>query len=147
MKSNHPAGVVDDNWIELGDFKKLTIERANMSIVILENSERYNPMIVPKTVNFHIGSKEANIYFKGSFDTQLNSNTPEGRQLFSVFNSITSEAADADGSWTQVGYEASLIDGGVTYVIDVSGKYTQSGIISTQIITLTFHCNIYGGIS
>lgn len=138
---------VDEYWIAIEDFEKLTKDRANMSIVILENNERYNPMIVPKTVKLQIGSKEADIISKGSFDTQLNTNTPGGRQLFSAFHSISSEAANADGSWTQLGYEGSLMDGGVNYVIDVGGKFSQGGIISSHIVTLNFNCNIYGGIS
>ena len=107
---------LDDDWIEVEDFEKLAKERANATIVVVENNERYNPMSVPKTVKLQIGSKEANIIFKGSFNTQLNENTSKGRQLFSAFNGITSEAADASGSWTQLGYEESLIDG-IIYII------------------------------
>jgi|GEM_PF-644269 len=138
---------VDEYWIAIEDFEKLAKDRANMSIVILENSERYNPMIVPKTVKLQIGSKETDIMFKGSFDTQLNTNTPGGRQLFSAFHSISSEAANVDGSWTQLGYEGSLMDGGVNYVIDIGGKFSQGGIISSHIVTLKFNCNINGAIS
>lgn len=138
---------IDDYWLEVEDFEKLAKERANMSIVVVENNERYNPMSVPKTVTLKIGSKEANIIFKGSFDTQLNENTSKGRQLFSVFNGISSESADASGSWTQLGYEESLIDGNTVYKIAVGGKYSQSGIISSHIIEMEFDCDIYGGIS
>ena len=137
---------LDDDWIEVEDFEKLAKERANATIVVLENNERYNPMSVPKTVKLQIGSKEANIIFKGSFNTQLNENTPKGRQLFSVFNGITSEAADANGSWLQLGYDESLIGGDTVYRIAVGGKYSQSGIISSHIIEMEFHCNENGGI-
>ncbi|ATP40375.1 hypothetical protein CSE16_10130 [Solibacillus sp. R5-41] len=138
---------LDENWIEVADFEKLAKERANMSITVLENSEGYSPGAVPKTVMLQIGSKVANIIFEGSFDTQLNSNTPEGIQLFSAFNGISSEAENADGNWTQFGNVALLKDGGVTYVIEVSGKYSQSGIISTHTMALKFNCNKYGAIS
>lgn len=137
---------LDDNWIEVDDFEKLAKERANASIIFLKNKERYNPMSVPKVVKLQIGSKEANINFEGSFDTQLNSNTPKGRQLFSAFNSISSKAANADGSWQQYGHVALLKDSGVTYVIEVSGKYSQSGIISTHTMALKFNCDKNGGI-
>ena len=138
---------LDEYWIEVEDFEKLAKERAEMSSTVLRNSERYNPGLVPKRVKFHIGSKEVNIIFKGSFNTQLNSNTSMGRQLFSEFYSISSEAENADGSWTQLGYEDYLMHGGVTYVIEVGGKYSQSGIISTHIISLSFNCDKNGGIS
>lgn len=138
---------LDEYWIEIEDFEKIAKERANASIVVLENNERFNPMIVPKTVALKIGSKTANIIFKGSFDTQLNENTSKGRQLFSVFNGISSEAAGANGSWTQLGYEESLIEGSTVYKIAVGGKYSQSGIISSHIIEMEFDCDIYGGIS
>lgn len=138
---------LDEYWIEIEDFEKLAKERANASIVVVENNERYNPMSVPKTVTLKIGSKEANIIFEGSFDTQLNENTPKGRQLFSVFNSISSEAENTDESWTQLGYDESLVDGGTVYNIIVGGKYSQSGIISLHNIEIEFHCNKNGGIS
>lgn len=138
---------MDEYWIEVADFEKFAKERADTSIVVSENSERYNPMSVPKTVKLQLGSKEANIIFKGSFDTQLNSNTPEERQLFSVFNSISSEAENADGSWTQLGYDHSLVDGDTVYNIIVGGKYSQSGIISSHTIEIEFHCDENGGIS
>lgn len=138
---------VDEYWIEVADFEKLAKERADTTIVFSENSERYNPMSVPKTVKLQIGSKEANIIFNGSFDTQLNSNTPEGRQLFSVFNSISSEAENADGSWTQLGYDDLLVEDGTVYNIFVGGKYTQRGIISAHAFALKFNCDKNGGIS
>lgn len=138
---------LDDDWIEVEDFEKLAKERANATIVVLENNERYNPMSVPKTVKLQIGSKEVNIIFEGSFNTQLNENTPKGRQLFSAFNGITSEAADTSGSWLQLGYDESLIGGDTIYKIAVGGKYSQSGIISSHAIEMEFHCNENGGIS
>ncbi|MCS1384815.1 hypothetical protein NXZ75_21915 [Lysinibacillus sphaericus] len=141
------TALLDEHWIEVAEFEKLAKERANASIVVVENNERYNPMIVPKTVTLKIGSKEANIIFKGSFDTQLNENTPKGRQLFSAFHKISSQAVDANGSWTQLGYDESLVDGATVYNIAVGGKYSQSGIISSHIIDMEFHCNENGGIS
>ena len=141
------TALLDEHWIEVEDFEKLAKERDNESIDVIENNERYNPISVPKTVTLKIGSKEANIIFKGSFDTQLNENTSKGRQLFSVFNSISSEAADANGSWTQLGYDESLVDGATVYNIAVGGKYSQSGIISSHTIAMEFHCNENGGIS
>ena len=138
---------LDEYWIEVADFEKLAKERANASIVVVENNERYNPGLVPKTVTLQIGSKEANIIIKGSFDTQLNENTSEGRQLFSAFHSISSEAESADSGWTQLGYTDLQTSDGITYPIIVTGKFTQSGIISSHHLELEFHCDENGGIS
>lgn len=138
---------LDEYWIKIDDFEKLAKERKNMSILVLENRERYNPMSVPKTVKFLMGSQETNVIFKGSFDTQLNSNTSKGRQEFSAFNSISSEAVDGEGSWTQLGFNELLADNGITYVIDVGGEFSQLGIISTHTMALKFNCDENGGIS
>jgi len=138
---------LDDYWIEVNEFEKMAIERANMSITVLENKERYNPALVPKKVKLQIGTKETNLIFKGSFETQLNENTSKGRQLFSAFNSISSEAENADGSWTQLGFTDLPVKNGITYPIIVTGKFTQSGIISSHHIELEFHCDENGGIS
>ena len=138
---------LDDYWIEVIEFEKMAIERANMSITVLENNERYNPGLVPKKVKLQIGTKEANLIFKGSFDTQLNENTPEGRQLFSAFHSISSEDENVEAGWTQLGYTDLQTSDGITYPIIVTGKFTQSGIISSHHIELEFHCDDNGGIS
>lgn len=138
---------LDDDWIEVEEFEKLAKKRADASIIILENNQNYNPISVPKTVKLQIGSKEVNITFEGSFETQLNSTTSGGRQLFSAFNSISSEAENIDGSWTQLGYDETLVDGSTAYNINVGGKYSQSGIISLHIIEIEFHCNENGEIS
>lgn len=136
---------LDEHWLEVEAFEKLANERSNASIIVLENNQQYNPMSVPKTVKLQIGSKQTNIIFEGSFETQLNINQPDGRQLFSAFNSISSKSVD--GSWTQLGYNAVLINNQTTYVIEVGGKYSQSGLISTHTMSLEFNCNKNGGIS
>lgn len=137
----------DDDWVEVDTFKKRAKERADVSIAVSKNKERYHPASVPKTVTLKIGSKKENIVFEGSFDTQLNENTPKGRQLFSVFNGISSEAEDSNVKWNQYGNVALLKDDGATYLIEVSGNYSQYGIISTHTIPLEFDCDKNGGIS
>lgn len=138
---------LDEYWIEVTEFEKLAKARADASIGVSENKERYDPISVPKTVKLQIGSKETTIIFDGSFDTQLSSNTPEGIQLFSAFKDISSEAENAEGTWTQFGNVALLKDGGVTYDVEISGKYFEGGIISTHTMALKFNCNKYGGIN
>lgn len=137
----------DDDWVEVDTFKKRAKERIDVSIAVSKNKERYHPASVPKTVTLKMGSKKENIVFEGSFDTQLNENTPKGRQLFSLFNGITSEAEDSNVNWNQYGNVALLKDDGATYLIEVSGNYSQYGIISTHTIPLEFDCNKNGGIS
>ena len=137
----------DDDWVEVDTFKKRAKERLDVSIAVSKNKERYHPAAVPKIVTLNIGSKKENIVFEGSFDTQLNENTPKGRQLFSVFNGISSQAEDSTGNWNQYGNVTLLKDDGATYLIEVSGNYSQDGIISTHTIPLEFDCNKNGGIS
>ena len=107
----------DDDWVEVDTFKEPAKERADVSIAVSKNKERYHPAAVPKIVTLNIGSKKENIVFEGSFDTQLNENTSKGRQLFSVFNGISSEAEDSTGNWNQYGNVALLKDDGATYLI------------------------------
>ena len=141
---------LDDYWIEVNEFEKMAKERANMSITVLENNERYNPGLVPKKVKLKIGTKEINLVFKGSFDTQLNENTPKGRQLFSAFHSISSEDENVEAGWTQMGY-TDYTDlknhNGIIYPIILTGEFSHSGIISQHNIELEFHCDENGGIS
>lgn len=137
----------DDAWVEVDTFKKRAKERIDVTIAVLKNKERYHPASVPKTVILKMSSKKENIVFEGSFDTQLNENTPKGRQLFSVFNGVSSEAEGSNVIWNQYGKVVLLKDNGATYLIEVSGDYSQYGIISTHTIPLEFDCDKNGGIS
>ena len=121
-----------EDWVEPEKFRQLAIDRANAKIIVLENTDNYSPDLAPKTAKLQIGSNVTTIIFNGSFETQLNSNTPDGRQLFSKFNSISSEVEGNDGSWIQTGYDSLLTDDGISYVITVGGKYLQSGVISSH---------------
>ncbi|WP_297989467.1 hypothetical protein [Anoxybacillus sp.] len=66
------------------------------------------------------------------------------RQLFSGVKSISSKASGS-GTWTQTGYNAELIDGGRTYVITVSGKYSYHGATYTISTSIEFYCNATRG--
>ena len=122
-------------------------DRANAMIIVSKNTDKYSPVLVPKTAKLYIGSNVTIINFKGSFETQFSSNTSGGRQLFSKFNSISSEVEGNDGSWIQTGYDSLLIDNGTSYIITVGGKYSQNGAISFHNIEVEFHCNKNGGIN
>lgn len=147
LQLNPITAFLDEHWIEVKDFEKLAQERADASIVVLENKERYHPASVPKTVTLKMGSEKANIRFEGSFDTKHTFNIPGGGQLFSVYNGISSAAVDSHGNWNQFGNVALLKDDGATYLVEVSGNYSQNGIISTHTISLAFDCDKTGGIS
>lgn len=136
-----------EDWVEVKEFEKMVEDRANAKIIVLENTDIYSPNLVPKTAKLQIGSNVTTIIFNGSFETQLNSNTPDGRQLFSKFNSISSEVEGNEGSWIQTGYDSLLIDDGISYVISVGGKYSRSGVISSHNIEVEFHCDKNGGIN
>ena len=116
-----------EDWVEVEEFRKMVEDRANAKIIVSENNDRYSPDLVPKTAKLHIGSNVTTIIFKGSFETQLNSNTPDGRQLFSKFNSISSEVEGNNGSWIQTGYDSSLIDDGISYMIYCRRKIFTKG--------------------
>lgn len=147
LQLNPITAFLDEHWIEVKDFEKLAQERADASIVVLENKERYYPASVPKTVTLKMGSEKANIRFEGSFDTQHTFNIPGGGQIFSVYNGISSAAVESHGNWNQFGNVALLKDDGATYLVEVSGNYSQDGIISTHTISLAFDCDKTGGIS
>lgn len=136
----------DEYWIEVKDFEKMAKDRANAKIIVSKNTDVYAPDLVPKTAEFQIGSRVRTISFSGSFETQLNSNTADGRQLFSGMNSISSQV-EGDGIWEQTGYDYSIINNGRSYRITVGGKYSDSGISSSHLIDVEFNCNENGGIS
>lgn len=101
---------LDEYWVEVKDFEEMLKERINVSFIVSKNNDIYNPSLVPKTVEIHTGSNVAILHFEGSFETQLNSNTPDGRQLFSSMNSISSEIENGSGNWIQTGYDYSTVD-------------------------------------
>lgn len=136
----------DEYWIEVKDFEKIAKDRANAKIIVSKNTDVYSPVLVPKNAEFQIGSSVRTISFSGSFETQLNSNTPDGRQLFSGMNSISSQV-EGDGVWEQTGYDYSIMNGSRSYKVTVGGKYSDSGISSSHLIDVEFYCNENGGIS
>lgn len=143
-----PITAFEENyWYEVDDFEQLLLERTKMNINVAHNTERFNPAMVPKHVTFKIGSQQETLKYYGEFETQLNMNKTNGRQLFSKFISIGLNPEDKDGNWTQTGYHEQLLENDTLYVIDIGGKYTHNGIISSHIFQLQFDCDKNGGIS
>jgi hypothetical protein len=91
-----------------------------------------------KTTTIQVGQTVQTLYVTGTFETQYSD--VHKRQLFSGVKSISSKAFGS-GTWTQTGYNAELIDGGRTYVITVSGKYSYNGATYTISTSIEFYCN------
>lgn len=121
--------------------------RIGTSSVMIDNKEIYAPDLVPKFVELQMGSHKIVIHVDGSFDTQLHSNTPEGRQLFSALHSLSSEIAQGDGKWRQMGYDPSIVDQGRAYSITVTGYYSFHGVSSPHNFNIIYYCNKNGGIT
>ncbi|MFJ7976643.1 hypothetical protein ACIQZI_13210 [Peribacillus sp. NPDC096379] len=138
---------LDEYWVEVEEFEKMVEDRAKAKIIVSKNTDTYAPDLVPKIARLHTGSNVRTISFSGSFETQLNSNTPEGRQLFSGMNSISSQVEGDDGIWIQTGYDYLTLDSGRSYSVIVGGKYSEKGVSSPCFVEIEFHCNKYGGIS
>lgn len=109
------------------------------------NSSKESATITPqsiasktKTTTIQVGQTVQTLYVTGTFETQYSD--VHKRQLFSGVKSISSKASGS-GTWTQTGYNAELIDGGRTYVITVSGKYSYNGATYTISTSIEFYCN------
>lgn len=86
-----------------------------------------------------------NISVTGSFNTQYSSSLD--RQLFSGINSITAVKSSGNGTWTYDGYAKSLIDGGRTYHITVSGYVKIETVNFAALADTYFYCSGNGGVS
>ncbi|THD16654.1 hypothetical protein CI793_06625 [Anoxybacillus ayderensis] len=114
------------------------------------NSSKQSGTITPqsiasktKTTTIQVGQTVQTLYVTGTFETQYSD--VHKRKLFSGVKSISSKASGS-GTWTQTGYSAELIDGGRTYVITVSGKYSYNGATYTISTSIEFYCNANGSI-
>ena len=137
----------DEYWLELKDFEDMLKGRIGTSSVIVDNKEVFAPGLVPKLVELQMGSHKIAIRVDGSFDTQLNANTPDGRQLFSALHSLSSEIEQGNGNWKQMGYDPSIVDQGLAYSITVTGYYSFQGVSSPHNFDIIYYCNKNGGIT
>jgi hypothetical protein len=96
-----------------------------------------------KSTTIKVGQTYQTLYVTGTFETQYSD--VHKRQLFAGVKSITSTASGS-GTWTQTGWNAELIDGGRTYVITVSGKYSYNGATYTISKSVEFYCNADGSV-
>lgn len=137
----------DEYWLGLRDFKEMLKGRIGTSSVVINNKEVYAPGLVPKLVELQMGSHKIAIRVDGSFDTQLNANTPDGRQLFSALHSLSSKIEQGNGKWKQTGYDPSVVDQGRAYSITVTGYYSFHGVSSPHNFDIIYYCNENGGIT
>lgn len=78
-----------------------------------------------------------------TFDTAYN--TKLNRQLFVSVDNVSSQITN-QGEWKQTSYEASLVDGGKTYIIRVEGIFTLNNLSFEKQFTIEFHCDEFGNI-
>ena len=83
------------------------------------------------------------VKISAKFNTQYSS----GRQYISSVSSISSRLVSGNGTWTQTGSDYSLMDGGRTASVTVTGKATYAGASYTVRPTAEFYCSATGGIS
>jgi hypothetical protein len=136
----------EDDWISTDEFEKRVRSIANAKITV-ENGESGISVLsavgASKTVTISTeGGASAKIQINGSFNTQYLESAK--RQFFSGINSITSSKISGSGTWSQIGYEYTVIDGGRTYNVIVSGNYTVSGVKYTKLLSVEFYCSAVG---
>lgn len=137
----------EEDWKSPEEFKQYLITRATLTITFNDND---NGGIAPrsvatKTKKASLNGVARDISVTGSFNTQLNSSS--GAQQFAGIRSITSKLASGSGTWSQTGYDYSLIDGGRTYSMDIGGKLNLAGVTTSHRAHVEFHCNSNGSIS
>lgn len=79
-----------------------------------------------------------------NFTTQYNET--HDRQVFTGIDGITTKGLSPNGTWEQTSAEASLIDGGRTYSIDIEGIWSGMGLTFEKAFTIEFRCDQFGNI-
>jgi len=132
-----------DDWVSPVQFKKIALKRVNSEFSEKNNgSTKMATYLKTKTKSFKAKGASASIAIKGEFE----SDTRGARQVFTGILSLTSKSS-SKGTWKQTGYSADLIDALTTYDISVGGKYTESGITTSHVIPVQFHCEVGGNVS
>jgi hypothetical protein len=138
----------DEDWITPEKFKQLAIDRANISVEIVPQDANvitpFSTATASKSKTISSSELTRTVTARGSFETGYNSTA--GRQVFTGINSLTSSMSGT-GKWEQTGYTPSRIDGGRTYTIALSGKFTINGLVSGHHLYYEFYCNPTGGVS
>lgn len=138
----------DEYFMSPEDYKAFVVNLATSSIVI--ESKTPSNIITPfatgsatKYANISFGNSQRQIAVTGAFtiDHIL------GRMGFAGIKSMTPQAKDARGTWTQRGYNGKIIDAGETMDVSVSGIYSENGSSKNYDFSLEFYCSGTGSIS
>jgi len=133
----------ENDWVTPKRFQKLVDQRVQVefgSTFDFSEKEAFS-----KSKSIHAKGTSVAISITGTFDTALREEA--GRQVFDTVTSMTSKPSSSKGTWTQLGYTTTLMDGGRAYDVTVSGEFIQHGISSKHNIPLEFYCSAEGAIN
>lgn len=137
----------DEDWKTPDEFRQFITDVANWNLTCTDSSSMSRSSgSATKSVTVDADGHNYTISITGSFTTQYSS--VHKCQVMSGITSISSKISGSTGTWTQTGYERSLIDGGRTYAITVSGTLKIGGAtFSNKLAYCEFYCNAQGAIS
>lgn len=137
----------DSDWVSPDEFRNLALEFANLKLEVVPNDFSVRSTgSKTKSVSITAAGLTDTLYITGSFETQYSSF--HDRQLFAGVNSITSSlSSSSNGTWSQIGYDYSGLDGLRTYYVTVSGQYIRAGLATNLYASVYFYCSPTGGIS
>lgn len=100
-----------------------------------------------KTVHLYVSDIIFSVEVSGKFERRYNE--PRKGQVFAKVDNITSHIASSSRSeeWVQTSYDASLIDNGRTYRIQIEGIHKLSGISIEKAFSIEFSCEKTGQIT
>lgn len=133
----------EKDWVTPNRFRKIAEDRVKVKFASTFDFSKKESTSKSKTI--HAKETTFAISITGTFDTALREEAE--RQVFKTITSMTSTASSSKGTWRQLGYTATLMDGGRTYDVTVGGEFIQHGISSTHNIPLEFYCSAEGVIN
>lgn len=136
----------EEDWMTPEEFREFVEAIAGWKIVCTSDATNARSVSATKTCSVTADSRTYTIAVTGTFSTKYSETYK--RQAFSGINSITSEISGSTGTWTQTGYESSLVDAGRTYCITVSGTLKIAGAtFSNKLAYVEFVCSSVGAVS
>ncbi len=136
----------EEDWKTPQEFRAFAKEMAG-SYVEMKSGPAEEPLpegSAAKRVYLTIQGVDYGIDIVGDFYTQYE--TYQGRYVFSGTPSFTSLPA-GEGFWSHIGMEAYLIEGGRTWSVTVSGRFTLGGVSKIYLARAEFYCDPQGNIS
>lgn len=136
----------EKDWKTPREFRAFAKEMAG-SYVEMKSGPAEEPLpagSAAKRVYLTIQGVDYGIDIVGDFHTQYEDY--QGRYVFSGTPSFTSLPA-GEGFWSHIGMEAYLIEGGRTWSVTVSGRFTLGGVSKIYLARAEFYCDPQGNIS